>query len=324
MKKQILRKVWAILALVFVASLCELTDEDRNDIARLPPLPAELKTIFPGGWEEVWQKNGAHSLITQSIFLAAVDAYVDFEGKLPSSMKEICDGPYMPVDCKEIPNILIGKPLLETPRGTLGWFEYEPPVNPTDFSQPIYFLETVLKIAGNRVTVGEDRTPNHMLPNMRRGKIVTYPKTLGDAWKTALAVRIVLGAVVSMFPWCRQERLPRSFEELIELSPFLKKLRNGFSGEYARLTMFRVFHPTTEKEAWKIYREVKLNTTGPPGDFAIILLKIPELHFARQPILVFGADGRDIDIAMIPLLFPGETFEDFIPLPFRENNAFSP
>lgn len=284
-----------ILAVSFVAFICQPQGFPEEHLSRLlsRPFPETLKEQFPGGWNEYLSTAQYTVFSVYTTLGAAFNIYIDFEGKLPGTIKEVCESPYMPFPCQEILNPYTKKPLLETPAGTAGHVEYKPPQDLKSLPPFLPLYLTVPDWEDNPLSVKERQTFITIGPY---SPDYVYKGLLGlePAWGTAAGMEHLIASSITAFTACTGGRGPQSFEELANMFPYLRKLRNGFTGGYANLIFERTI-PTnaSREEVEKQIKELK-KFKGTPGDFAIVWNGLP------SRVVVYGLDGRGI----------GETFDE--------------
>ncbi|MHA2612162.1 MAG: hypothetical protein V2G33_07250 [bacterium JZ-2024 1] len=303
------------------------------------PFPESFRTQFPGGFPELRAKIFLYETTLEGTIGVGYYTYMTFEAKKPESVEELCQSPYMPVDCKDILNPFTGKPLLETPPDTYGWFTISTS-NTSDPTSPGYFHYLLPDTKDPNLKPKEEISDFYLklvIPSDLLGQqfyILYLPKHLEDGWKTAAAVKRSLGYALSMYRICKGfGKVPTSFEELKEMFPFLSKLRNGFRKNYAQLAGFLIL-PGNEIvfDISRIYPSVGQDflledsprnqstfteemLTGQPGDFYILIAQPGTIQWPPGwRIIVLGDDGRDIRFKLREEL---EKWMDELPLPLE-------
>ncbi|MHA2611840.1 MAG: hypothetical protein V2G33_05605 [bacterium JZ-2024 1] len=306
---RILNFVLMGVPLLLMGFICENWSPPSHEI----PFPESFKSQFPGGFPELRAKRFLYESTLEATIGVGYYTYMTFEAKKPESVQELCQTPYMPVDCKDILNPYTGKPLLETPPDTYGWFTISTP-DTSDPTSPGYFHYLLPDEKDPNLKPKEEVVYDAVwlklsIPfNLLEGKqfaIFYRPKHLEDGWKTATAVKRSLVHALYNYKFCKG-KAPTSFEELKEMFPFLSKLRNGFRKNYAQLagfltlpgyeSVFEIILPwfSSYRRNQSTFTEEML--TGQPGDFYILIAQpgTAPLDILEWRVVVFGADGRDI------------------------------
>ncbi len=242
----------------------------------------------PEAREELGKTMFKHQAIVQMTFDSGISSFIKFEGRFPRSLSELCEkgSPYMPVSCEDIPNLLTGKTLLETERGTIGYFGYEPPKDLRDKTTPAIMIFFLPDFRREDLPLREVRMPG---PIIGEAFFPYNRKEIGDANITAGSVSFAIGTSYTFF-WEIYKRSPTTFAELEETFPILRKLKNAFRGDYAKPAMpIRVLSGTVE-EVERTYEMESEHLTGPPGDYTMFVAS----NFWWAWIMVFGHDGRSI------------------------------
>ncbi len=74
--------------------------------------------IFTRGSKELAQLKGSTFAVDH-----AVKLYQFYERKAPESLQEVCNSPYIPIECKNLVVPLSNKPILEAKKGEPGFVE---------------------------------------------------------------------------------------------------------------------------------------------------------------------------------------------------------
>jgi len=260
-----------------------------EEVSRLlsRPFPEDMKKQFPGGWEDLVSTVERTQFVINTTLGSGIRTYIEFTGELPNSLEEVCKGSYIPFPCEQILNPFTQKPILETPRGQWGHVEYTPTKGkkslrgflPLTVTLPNFLEE------GNLHSIIELNTYNSI---HYTDDFVPWSKLgFGPEWITAFSTSAVISGSMSYYWYCTGGT-PNSFNEMADAFPYLRNLRNGFTGGYARLIAERRIpadaSPAVEKQ---VMEEVE-NFGGTPGDFAIVW------NGFTSRVIVYGKDGRGI------------------------------
>ncbi|MHA2612022.1 MAG: hypothetical protein V2G33_06525 [bacterium JZ-2024 1] len=113
---------WAVWlgAIFFLACLPPVT---QKELEMLPPSPPWEG--FSGGWRGIFDLAEKADFLDIMVIQMGVKVFVRFEGRYPKTFQELCESPYSPLKCADIPNVFANKPLVETPPGELGAVEFK-------------------------------------------------------------------------------------------------------------------------------------------------------------------------------------------------------
>lgn len=273
----------------FVAFVCKPVGFRQDEITTLVsrPFPDTLTQQFPAGWDDLLSTTQRTVWLVTSTIDVGYGIFMETEGRQPGSMSEFCREPYMPVPCSEILNPFTGKPILEAAPGTLGRIDFEAPPSPTALKGSAYYSITVPDWENDPAST---KVLRMLRPVDYSPDFEPLDKSLAPAWISARATAGLVSRAIFTFDQCKAGP-PGSWEELAAFAPYLRKLRNGFSGGYAKPVFERTVAAGAPPEAQgELMKELE-RFKGNPGDFAIFWG--PGAGPLR--VVVFGQDGRDID-----------------------------
>lgn len=208
--------------------------------------------------------------------------FFTFEGRFPNSLKELCESPYVPVDCKEYKfpsetlegiRQFISFPFLffeELKPGEQGHCEMftRPSSKHPDATELVVVADGPV-CEGGKIVVKRQEAIVISALNWPTGTYPYYLPGIPEPLKRAYAVQEALRQAIMDFEDIFREKPLRSVEKFLELYPFSQKLKNDYTGGYAHLVQ-----------------------SPSPGDFRIIL---PEKHGVRTRVEVYSDRGIPVD-----------------------------
>lgn len=190
------------------------------------------------------------TLTNPSVITAAIHAMFEVEGKIPSSLSELCSGPYMAIRCEDLKNPYTGKPIaesLDTPGDvhfirsddTLKYLYHNVDFRTGKVRSMAFDFKIILE--GKRKYREEQIKQGIIDAGMRVAR-------MDDRHKSAYAVGRYLKGVIAIFEATPPLfTLPRTFQEILDKSRIrevgkmnyardVEHLRNEFTKGYARFT----------------------------------------------------------------------------------------
>lgn len=306
MKRGVRMQGWVVWVTAILFGAWCLPPIPQRDI---PPFP--LPERFPGGWKEYFDLEQKAAFLESIIIMhAGVRTYGVFEERYPKTFRELCESPYSPLKCADIPNVFTNKPLVETPPGEIGAIEFKILAPGDGGMDALYFGSSRsntkddsyerLEIRHWRlhpftgeivITLWDRIEPVHKLIGwtQRLKKFLQEYARSSPGFATAYAVQEALELALLDYMECGtgvyptyRDTLPRdkktyptSMDELLRTFHFLEKLRNGYTGGYAR------------------YIPYSPGVKGNPGDFTIEFK--PDNPKILPDVFVFVEGGQTVD-----------------------------
>jgi len=264
------------------------------------PLPGPLAERFKD-WEEVTAHRAALFGV-MAVVHHGLKNYVMTHLRLPKGLTELCEGPYLIVDCKDLLNPYTGRPVFETPKGELGsiWVELDPPGGEADLLTK--FSEMMTQFHWD---TGKPRVEQFIFGFVRDYINPNKSSPYGEIYASDTPAELIIGSSIesemtslgNLFAdQCQLGRGKKgsySFQEMTSIFPILNKLKNPYTGGYARLIAEKVIDAmpgTPEADAqWLAPPRIDLLPPS-PGDFTIVWL--PSQSILRLLISVHDREGR--------------------------------
>jgi len=202
-----------------------------------------------------------------------------YEGRPPESIRELCDSPYVPVDCREyqmiypspeggeplrIPLLFFFEEVAPGEPGHLEMFIHRPSQEYPQSPDVVDFVVTMdyPVCEGGKIVLKPQERVRQAYRYRNSGSPI-YRPDVPEPLKRASVVESALHTHMDAFEKIFQERPLRSLEKFLSVYPFANKLRNDYTGGYAR--------PVTSPS---------------PGDFKVIMDE------GITYVEVFGGSGK--------------------------------
>ncbi|MHA2647661.1 MAG: hypothetical protein V2G51_06435 [bacterium JZ-2024 1] len=207
-------------------------------------MPYPYEDIEPGGWSALMPRVKMQTSIYNMVILQALKQYMAYEWRLPKNMVELLNSPYSAVSAEHLVEPVAGLPYSRLKEGQMltHWYTFQDTgeLNTSTVTTTYYVRdpETREPVATQTTDPAISYLPKILPFGFSRDGPwcpIRYDRTSVDLrGVTAEAVEHALDTGVAEF-YRHHRRRPKSHAEMVATFPFLEKLKNPYTGEFARL-----------------------------------------------------------------------------------------
>ncbi|MHA2612023.1 MAG: hypothetical protein V2G52_06385 [bacterium JZ-2024 1] len=215
---------------------------------------------------------------TLDILQQGIWAFQVFEKRAPESLEELCASPYIVVECKDILAPFQNVALLQATPKKRGYFSLTP-----DPTRPPAVILSYVRGENSVQTYSFPNVslPAHLIPSLLDEKTV-------EGWtpemKTSFLAARFFYIKMDEYKEVNSGKNPKTLEEVYQVFPLLRKLRNPFSGGYAEAVVIPCFGtspgpgdiPQDIKDGTLVFCKWKQSSFHPPRPWAYAKGKILE------------------------------------------------
>jgi hypothetical protein len=225
------------------------------------PYPEAFERKWPGGWPEFQARSSRYLALYNTVLSGSLKRFVESLGRIPSTLGDLCDSGATALRCPDWLNPFTGKPFTEGFPGEVGAV-YLKPLSTTKGRFGVVLAGTFLDpISGESYTAEEE-----WIEDSSRMRALTVGGVVSREDAKALSLRAVSETLESVFdiPCARSAA---SWDKLVAQLPFLSRLRNDFTGGYARL-VWEHHLPASGADLEKA--RLRRSARGTPGDLVVV------------------------------------------------------
>ncbi len=221
--------------------LCDMSRLTPESPEQFASTPFPYSDIVPGGWKKLnspgWEMNGLWLL--NGVLYPALGDFVRYEWRFPNSLKELLHSDYLPVDSEALETPW-GRKLLDfQPREMLSmeWWVLDAE-NPLEsrLCESAFVRDLKTRDTVEVISCHSSRVKDYLVyaPGYEHWGVWGLKQ---DSIPLGTLVGRLVDRALDEAIWVFREvhaRFPSSFEELAEVIPALRKLRNAFLGRNAQ------------------------------------------------------------------------------------------